>query len=765
MYVVTSDMVYLLYTEKKTSEKQELTLNDIEVIPGCVDLDVDTGNLIVSETHHSDKGIPPNGEAIYHLDNPPTIKFCTEGARKFTKLYGKLMVIVTEKDQKKKHFLEVYDGSIQILYYSCSYYQIHDIIVDNNAIFLFVTHDIGGAQEPQKELIKLTEITVGEKIKILLEKSLFKEAEMVAANAECSEEIKAAVAREQGDHFYNNRKFKEAMQEYLKTIGYEAPSYVIEKFLDVQNLDLLIEYLERLIETPITKNNTLLGNNKDYTALLLNCYLKQQKKDKIEEQMIKDRGSDSIFDVETAIDVCRQKHGYSDLAIKLAKRYEKWELLVSIYIEDENTNISEALSIIDKKIRDVKSKVKLLQQYGGQMLSTRTNSRFIKETRNMYGREMKAVELLQKITKFLIAKAKNPHFSSPEYENYVLDGTKVIKLSEMIKIFVDRNDLLADFLKDIIERHGDDATKICGEDLHIYHKLLECYLNVYAENKHFKLDFALNTVEKSIESFVKLYESKIDKNYVLYLFRFYSYLDGIRKLSQQLHMNQELLSVYIEKAEFDNIIKLCREKGSEERDLWIQALNYFREIGKQSKVKECLELIGEADILSPLMILDILQNTNSDLDFKTIKDYMLTEIKKLDSNITESQEEIESNMKEIDRMKEEYKQLSSSPKLFENSTCSKCNERLTVPTYHFMCGHVYHEACTDEEEYKKVCRECHPKIKETIKTKKLFEDKAKDSQQFFTELEHEEKKMKTIAHYYGVGLFSDIQKELEKNEI
>lgn len=60
------------------------------------------------------------------------------------------------------------------------------------------------------------------------------------------------------------------MNEYLKTIGYEAPSYVIEKYLNVQNLDLLIEYLERLIETPITKNNNLLGNNKDYTALLLN---------------------------------------------------------------------------------------------------------------------------------------------------------------------------------------------------------------------------------------------------------------------------------------------------------------------------------------------------------------------------------------------------------------------------------------------------------------------------------------------------------------
>jgi hypothetical protein len=134
---------------------------------------------------------------------------------------------------------------------------------------LFVCHE-AKAPDMQKELIKLTEITVGEKIKILLEKSLFKDAELVALDSECTEEIKASVARVYGDSLYDNRKFKEAMNEYVKTIGFEAPSYVIEKYLDVQNLDLLIEYLERLIETPITKNNNLLGNNKDYTALLLN---------------------------------------------------------------------------------------------------------------------------------------------------------------------------------------------------------------------------------------------------------------------------------------------------------------------------------------------------------------------------------------------------------------------------------------------------------------------------------------------------------------
>jgi hypothetical protein len=62
---------------------------------------------------------------------------------------------------------------------------------------------------------------------------MFDHAEKIAIESECSGEIRAAVAKEQADKLYSNRKYKEAMDHYSKTIGYEAPSYVIEKYLDV----------------------------------------------------------------------------------------------------------------------------------------------------------------------------------------------------------------------------------------------------------------------------------------------------------------------------------------------------------------------------------------------------------------------------------------------------------------------------------------------------------------------------------------------------
>jgi hypothetical protein len=56
--------------------------------------------------------------------------------------------------------------------------------------------------------------------------------------------------------------------------------------------------------------HTLGDYNKDYTALLLNCYVKMKQKDKISELIEKSESKnngESIFDIDTAIEVCRQQ--------------------------------------------------------------------------------------------------------------------------------------------------------------------------------------------------------------------------------------------------------------------------------------------------------------------------------------------------------------------------------------------------------------------------------------------------------------------------
>lgn len=81
------------------------------------------------------------------------------------------------------------------------------MVIDNESIYMFVTP----TSSDSSSILQLTEISTAEKIKILLEKSLFKEAEIVASNARCSEEIKAQIAKEHADQHYTYQRYDKAM--------------------------------------------------------------------------------------------------------------------------------------------------------------------------------------------------------------------------------------------------------------------------------------------------------------------------------------------------------------------------------------------------------------------------------------------------------------------------------------------------------------------------------------------------------------------------
>lgn len=56
----------------------------------------------------------------------------------------------------------------------------------------------------------------------------------------------AEIQRRYGDHLYAKHDYDAAMGQYVATIGYLEPSYVIRKFLDAQRIHNLTSYLEQL---------------------------------------------------------------------------------------------------------------------------------------------------------------------------------------------------------------------------------------------------------------------------------------------------------------------------------------------------------------------------------------------------------------------------------------------------------------------------------------------------------------------------------------
>jgi hypothetical protein len=228
----------------------------------------------------------------------------------------------------------------------------------------------------------LEEKTASQKLSILFSKSLYPTAVALAKSEELGEEEVAMIHKKYGDHLYAKGYFEDATTNYVQTLGWVQPSYVIRKvrscrcsvyviaivtrrlcemeptlnpdfqrlqFLDAQQIHNLATYLQELHARGLA--------NSDHTTLLLNTYAKLRDVSRLDEfikSAERENGSASRskhqtrrsgrtksaaqldklpFDLDTAIRVCRQA-GYFEHAAYLARMYEKHDDYLRIQIED-----------------------------------------------------------------------------------------------------------------------------------------------------------------------------------------------------------------------------------------------------------------------------------------------------------------------------------------------------------------------------------------------------------------------------------------------
>lgn len=204
-------------------------------------------------------------------------------------------------------------------------------------------------------LTQLQEKTLRQKLDLLFKKSLYLLAINVAKShaARSSTDVDhmgtqlGEIYCKYADSLYEKGDFEGAMSQYVKTIGYTQPSYVIRKFLDAQRITNLTTYLQEL-------HNRGLANS-DHTTLLLNCFTKlkdvasldrfikrpiatstsvDERDSTIDEDEFSIEARRELpFDLDTAIRVCRQA-GYHEHAAYLARRYDQHDEYIRIQIED-----------------------------------------------------------------------------------------------------------------------------------------------------------------------------------------------------------------------------------------------------------------------------------------------------------------------------------------------------------------------------------------------------------------------------------------------
>ena len=218
------------------------------------------------------------------------------------------------------------------------------------------------------------------------------------------------------------------------------------------------------------QSSSITDYNKDYTALLLNCYVKKDKKNEIKEFLTIHNDQEPIFDVDTAIEVCRQQDLTREYAIDLAEKKKRWKLLVQIYIENQKL-YKKALIKIDQNIDNVREKVDMLQMYGPKLLKQcekqdRENNKNYPTYNFMEARTKEdertlttkdVMDVAFRIVQALVYYVANGKFRQDS--NLNLGKNQVVRIEDLLQIFVDQHDLMTDFLKKILDEYKDERNK------------------------------------------------------------------------------------------------------------------------------------------------------------------------------------------------------------------------------------------------------------------------------------------------------------------
>lgn len=156
-------------------------------------------------------------------------KYCytLDGEKKFLKFFNNYVVEV--KRDKNQEKIQIYDFNNKLSLFNAAFSQIYQVEVESDAIFLHVLDKNG-----RLAVYELTEMEHNLKIQNLLKKGMFPEAHSIAVSAKFPKEIQAEICKEHADTLYNQKKeYDQALEQYINTIGYLNPSYVIQRYIEV----------------------------------------------------------------------------------------------------------------------------------------------------------------------------------------------------------------------------------------------------------------------------------------------------------------------------------------------------------------------------------------------------------------------------------------------------------------------------------------------------------------------------------------------------
>ena len=663
------------------------------------------------------------------------------GKKTVVKYFNEYIIFVIFGESENS--LQIYDKINQFLvYYEIGHRKVIGICSDNNN-YIYAFYE----ETPVKKYItKIREKTTKDKFDIFFEKKSFSDALLYAENLGFDKQKISEISLKLAEYEYYKGDFSKSIDEYIKTINYYEPCNVIQKFLDKTKLDYLIKYLESIVHN-IDFRIKSLEDYKNYTKLLLNCYIAQEEFHKLKE-FIDQKGKYFTQDIiKTVIKVCIEAQKI-DIALSIAKQNKLIEEYIKILIINLN-RYGEAIDILDEsESNDLrvsnKDKIELYCKFGDFFLRT-------KEENEDY-----SDKFFNSVSKFI------------ENNQTVLDKKDIVKL---IEIFVDTSKYYV-----ILFEKMDLYNLDFEQDM--IHRRIELYLEEEGDNEKNK--------EKIIEMIKnEKFAGKYDSQYLILLFKNKNFYEGVEVLSKLHRFNHELLAIYIQNKNYEKIISLCQNQGIINTWLWWTSLDFF--INKEYRnnltedeiitlnkyMNEFLAKLLESGEMLPIDILHIINEKNNDLSLNILNEFFNKAIDIQEHNLEEQRKKYEEYNTQLDKVTDEIKDLNTKGYIFDLKKCSECGLPMSFPFLVFKCGHKFHQLCLsfnrkDRNPVKcSKCKEKISKIYENIKINDSYYNSINTHETFEKELNRNNNKINFIHTLYSkvpfyLGAIKD--DELEKTQ-
>ena len=703
LYASTSKIIYYYEWKNKSgffaNEEKNIKLKTLNPggpggYNGCID--VKDKYLLMGSA---------NDDFICEFENLEISKTWFFEGKKTNVYYFKDYILFVLSGEKYSS-LQIYDKKNSIfIYYKTTRKKIIGLCCENNDIYVFYEKT-----QDYKYIMKLSEKSLKERIQILIKKNFFDLAVSYAESYSLPQYTIANLSKVYAENELKYGNLNTSIQQYIKTIGFYEPSYVIQKFNKQQKIKYLITYLEKLLEYfEIKKKFKEEYNN--YTILYLNCLILQDNiplfKKYINKKII-------YFPKELSkeiIDICIEINEI-EFGLTYAKQKKMYiyyiELLLKLHKKEEALNFIKYLNK-DEKCEINNEKKTALSHYEIGEINRNVRNYSLRPTSLIPCKEMQ--NIFNTFISFFFEEEEDKN------NNYINQNSLSYKLFEIFMIFIIRNRAIIEEkdINTLIYNYlfYDKYFLLIFDRLYTYQisfdeKILNRRIELYLEKiNNIKDEKEKETTKQKLLELLSnpKYNNIYDFEYLLLLLKFYNFNEIIEIISVQKNKLDHLILILFNNKEYKKIMNILIKNNPKERRVWEIALHLFLQELKNNNSNEeennilkntFLELltkIVENNIITPIEILDIINEINDDISLDLIKNFFINIIEKenntLVSNLVKSKE-LEATGQEID---EELYNAKEKPVRIKLTKCDECNMGIDFPVLAFRCGHYFHVLC------------------------------------------------------------------------